>query len=62
MDEAVADLDAAYPNTTSVYGSAQVVQLLERDGALERIVDDGRRPCAAGDAADTPAETRASSR
>ena len=34
MDEAVANLDAAYPNTTSVYGSAQVVQLLERDGAL----------------------------
>lgn len=40
MDEAVADLDAAYPTTTSVYSSAQVVQLLERDGALERIVDE----------------------
>ena len=40
MDEVVADLDAAYPSTTSVYGSAQVVQLLERDGALERIVDE----------------------
>ena len=56
MDEAVADLDAAYPNTTSVYGSAQVVQLLERDGALERIVDEDAAHAAAGDAADTPAE------
>lgn len=53
MDEAVADLDAAYPTTTSVYSSAQVVQLLERDGALERIVDES-----AEDAADAavPAE------
>ena len=49
MDEAVADLDAAYPNTTSVYGSAQVVQLLERDGALERIVDEDAAHAAAGD-------------
>ncbi|MFR1638532.1 MAG: hypothetical protein ACLSVD_04745, partial [Eggerthellaceae bacterium] len=49
-------LDAAYPNTTSVYGSAQVVQLLERDGALERIVDEDAAHAAAGDAADTPAE------
>lgn len=40
MDEAAAELDAAYPNTTSVYTSAQVVRLLERDGALERLVDD----------------------
>lgn len=56
MDEAVANLDAAYPNTTSVYGSAQVVQLLERDGALERIVDEDAAHAAAGDAADTPAE------
>lgn len=39
MDEVVAELDAAYPNSTSVYTSAQVVQLLERDGALERIED-----------------------
>lgn len=46
MDEAVADLDAAYPNTTSVYGSAQVVQLLERDGALERIVDESAEDAA----------------
>lgn len=37
MDEIVEDLNAAYPNTTSVYGAAQIVQLLERDGALERI-------------------------
>ena len=56
MDEAVADLDAAYPNTTSVYGSAQVVQLLERDGALERIVDEDAAHAAAGDAADALAE------
>ncbi|MRX82721.1 hypothetical protein [Eggerthella guodeyinii] len=53
MDEAVADLDAAYPTTTSVYSSAQVVQLLERDGALERIVDEGAE--GAADAA-VPAE------
>lgn len=53
MDEAVADLDAAYPTTMSMYSSAQVVQLLERDGALERIVDES-----AEDAADAavPAE------
>lgn len=56
MDEAVADLDAAYPNTTSVYGSAQVVQLLERDGALGRIVDEDAAHAAAGDAADALAE------
>ena len=56
MDEAVADLDAAYPNTTSVYCSAQVVQLLERDGALERIVDEDAAHAAAGDAADALAE------
>lgn len=53
MGEAVADLDAAYPTTTSVYSSAQVVQLLERDGALERIVDEGAE--GAADAA-VPAE------
>lgn len=53
MDEAVADLDAAYPTTTSVYSSAQVVQLLERDGALERIVDEDAE--GAADAA-VPAE------
>lgn len=46
MDEAVADLDAAYPTTTSVYSSAQVVQLLERDGALERIVDESAEDAA----------------
>lgn len=40
MDEVASELDAAYPNTTSVYSSAQVVQLLARDGALERIVDE----------------------
>ena len=44
------------PNTTSVYGSAQVVQLLERDGALERIVDEDAAHAAAGDAADALAE------
>ena len=53
MDEVAADLDAAYPATTSVYGSAQVVQLLERDGALERIVD--------GDAADAAVVDEAAS-
>lgn len=53
MDEAVAELDAAYPTTTSVYSSAQVVQLLERDGALERIVDEDSE--GAADAA-VPAE------
>lgn len=37
MDEIVEDLDAAYPSKTSVYGAAQIVQLLERDGALERV-------------------------
>lgn len=40
MDEVVADLDAAYPAATSVYGAAQVVRLLARDGALERIEDE----------------------
>lgn len=60
MDEIVADLDAAYPATTSVYGSAQVVQLLERDGALERIADEDAEAAdsvddAAADAA-APAE------
>lgn len=40
MDEVVADLDAAFPTTTSVYSAAQLVQLLERDGALERLVDE----------------------
>lgn len=53
MDEAVADLDAAYPTTTSVYSSAQVVQLLERDGALERIVDESAEDAAG---ATVPAE------
>lgn len=47
MDEVVAELDAAYPNTTSVYTSAQVVQLLERDGALERIEDEEAQAAAA---------------
>lgn len=37
MDEIVEDLDASYPSKTSVYGAAQIVQLLERDGALERL-------------------------
>ena len=37
IDQIVEDLDAAYPATTSVYGAAQIVQLLERDGALERL-------------------------
>lgn len=36
-DEIVADLDEEYPNKTSVYDAAQIVQLLERAGALERV-------------------------
>ena len=55
MDEIVADLDAAYPNTTSVYGSAQVVQLLERDGALERIVEGADEAAGSADTS-APAE------
>ena len=45
----VEDLDAAYPATTSVYGAAQIVQLLERDGALERVAyQDAEAKAAAG--------------
>lgn len=33
-DEIVNEVDAAYPKEASVYGSAQIVQLLERAGAL----------------------------
>ncbi|MEA5020660.1 MAG: hypothetical protein VB027_09870 [Gordonibacter sp.] len=47
MDEVVTALDAAYPDTLSVYGPAQIVQLLERAGALERIeVEEPESPAA----------------
>lgn len=41
MDEVVADMDEAYPTKTSVYDASQIVQLLVRAGALERLESDG---------------------
>lgn len=37
MEEIVEDVDEAHPNRTSVYDVAQIVQLLEGAGALERV-------------------------
>lgn len=37
MDTVVADVEAAYPTKTSVYDVPQIVQLLVRAGALERL-------------------------
>lgn len=48
LEEAAAALDEAHPSPTSVYSSVQVIQLLERAGALERLEDEG--------AGDAPAE------
>ncbi|WP_239443064.1 hypothetical protein [Gordonibacter sp. An230] len=37
LEEAASALDEAHPSPTSVYNSIQVIQLLERAGALERL-------------------------
>lgn len=40
LDEVVEVLDVEHPQRASVYDAAQVVRLLERDGALERLEDE----------------------
>lgn len=37
ITETAEAMDAAYPNCTSVYSSQQIIMLLERAGALERV-------------------------
>lgn len=56
MDEIVADLDVAYPATTSVYGAAQLIRLLERDGALKRLEDEVTNTAVADAAASAEGE------
>lgn len=52
MDAIVADVDEAYPTKTSVYDVPQIVQLLVRAGALERLEAAGDGSTARSSASD----------
>lgn len=47
MSELAAEVDAEFPNEVSVYTAAQLVQLLERAGGVERVEDEA--PADAGE-------------
>lgn len=56
MDELAAAVDEAFPDTKSVFSAAQLVRLLERDGAIERVEDEGDGAAAGEGAAPAPVE------
>ncbi len=45
MSQVVDQLDADCPQRASVFDAAQVIRLLEREGALERVEDKASAPC-----------------
>lgn len=57
MEAVAAQLDAEYPHQVSVFSSAQIVALLERAGALEKLVDEGTASDAAAGADETSSES-----
>lgn len=57
MEAVAAQLDAEYPHQVSVFSSAQIVALLERAGALEKLVDEGAASDAAAGADEASGES-----